>query len=95
MMRRRYPIKHGVKVYGTSAVNSWYVRVSSRDENWNLYENTTWQVRRSDFDAMMLEEAVKRGAELCRGTAGQGTENGRRRRAGRPRPVAGWRNRRD
>jgi 1H-pyrrole-2-carbonyl-[peptidyl-carrier protein] brominase len=69
MIRRRYPIKHGVKVYGTSAVNSWYVKVSSRDKDWNLYDNITWQVRRSDFDAMMLEEAVKRGAELRRGTA--------------------------
>ncbi len=69
MTRRQYPIKHGVKVYGTSAVNSWYVKVSSRDANWNLYDNITWQVRRSDFDAMMLEEAVKRGARLRRGTA--------------------------
>ncbi len=71
MTRREYPVKHGVKVYGTSAVNSWYVKVSSRDEDWNLYDNITWQVRRSDFDAMMLEEAVKRGATLRRGTAVQ------------------------
>src|SRR5690242_18489870 len=58
------PIKHGVKVYGTNAATTWYVKVSSRDENWNLYDNTTWQVRRSEFDAMMLQEAIKRGAKI-------------------------------
>jgi 1H-pyrrole-2-carbonyl-[peptidyl-carrier protein] brominase len=63
------PIKHGVKVYGTNAATTWYVKVSSRDENWNLYDNTTWQVRRSEFDAMMLQEAINRGAKIIRGTA--------------------------
>ena len=69
MMKREYPIKHGVKVYGTNATNSWYVKVSSRDDNWNLYDNITWQVRRSDFDEMMQKEAVKRGAILKKGQA--------------------------
>lgn len=69
MYKRDYPIKHGVKVYGTNATNSWYVKVSSRDENWSLYDNITWQVRRSDFDEMMLNEAVRRGAQLKRGQA--------------------------
>jgi flavin-dependent dehydrogenase len=69
MMRREYPIKHGVKVYGTSAQTTWYVKVSSRDDNWDLYDNVTWQVRRSDFDKMMQDEAVKRGAKLMKGTA--------------------------
>lgn len=69
MMRRGYPVKHGVKVYGSNAQNSWYVKVSSRDDNWNLYDNITWQVRRSDFDKMMQDEAVKRGANLMKGTA--------------------------
>lgn len=63
------PIKHGVKVYGTNAATTWYVKVSSRDENWSLYDNTTWQVRRSEFDAMMLREAISRGAKIIRGTA--------------------------
>src|SRR5712691_3589518 len=69
MNKRQHPVKHGVKVYGTSGVNSWYVRVSSRDENWNLADSTTWQVRRSDFDTMMLTEAERRGAKVMRGTA--------------------------
>ena len=25
------PVKHGVRVYGTNATNSWFVKVSSRD----------------------------------------------------------------
>src|SRR5262245_36113177 len=69
MMAMENPIKHGVRVYGTNAATTWYVRVSSRDANWNLYDNVTWQVRRSEFDKMMLDEAVKRGAKLIRGTA--------------------------
>ena len=63
------PIKHGVMVYGTNATTTWYVKVSSRDNDWNLYDNTTWQVRRSDFDKMMLDEAIKRGTKIIRGTA--------------------------
>src|SRR5436305_5272283 len=65
----KHPVKHGVKVFGTTGVNSWYVPVSSRDKDWNLSFSTTWQVRRSDFDAMMLKEAETRGATVMRGTA--------------------------
>jgi len=66
MLDRNFPQKHGVKVYGSS---SWFIPVSRRDENWELQPATTWQVRRSDFDNMMLEESQKRGATLVRGTA--------------------------
>jgi flavin-dependent dehydrogenase len=66
MMKRRHPVKHGVKVYGQ---HSWWLPVMARDPNYNLMDMTTWQVRRSDFDKMMLEEAVARGATLVRGQA--------------------------
>jgi flavin-dependent dehydrogenase len=66
MVEREYPVKHGVRVFGTS---SWFIPVARRDENWQLHIGSTWQVRRSDFDSMMLEEAQKRGAKLVRGTA--------------------------
>ncbi|MGH8094123.1 MAG: NAD(P)/FAD-dependent oxidoreductase [Chthoniobacterales bacterium] len=66
MMEREYPVKHGVRVFGG---NSWFIPVARRDENWQLQAASTWQVRRSDFDSMMLEEAQKRGATLVRGTA--------------------------
>jgi 1H-pyrrole-2-carbonyl-[peptidyl-carrier protein] brominase len=66
MVARSYPMKHGVRVFGTS---SWFIPVARRDQNWNLHPAFTWSVRRSDFDEMMLEEAQKRGAKLVRGTA--------------------------
>src|SRR5256886_12674632 len=69
MIENEHPVKHGVKVFGTSGVNSWYVPVSARDKEWNLSFSTTWQVRRSDFDTMMLKEAETRGATVMRGTA--------------------------
>src|SRR6266581_1555698 len=69
MVKREHPVKHGVKVFGTSGQNSWFVPVSARDKEWNLSLSTTWQVRRSDFDAMMLKEAETRGATVVRGTA--------------------------
>ncbi|MBI3995016.1 MAG: MFS transporter [Nitrospirae bacterium] len=69
MVRRRHPIKQGVKVYGNSPKGTWFVPVMGRDENWNLHDSDTWQVRRSEFDKMMLDEAVARGADLLQGRA--------------------------
>ena len=69
MYKRKFPTKQGVKVFGQSSRGSWFVPVTGRDENWKLYGWDTWQVRRSDFDAMMLNEAESRGATVLRGTA--------------------------
>ena len=69
MTKRESPVKHGVRVYGTTGENSWFVPVSARDKDWNLTLGTTWQVRRSNFDTMMLKEAEARGATVARGTA--------------------------
>lgn len=69
MRRRKHPTKQGVKVYGTSGRNSWWVPVTGRDDDWQLFDWDTWQVRRSDFDTMMLNEAVARGATLIQGRA--------------------------
>src|SRR4030095_8028314 len=69
MIKREHPVKHGVKVFGTTCQDSWYVPVSSRDKEWKLSDSTTWQVRRSDFDTMMLKEAEARGATVMQGTA--------------------------
>jgi flavin-dependent dehydrogenase len=66
MLRRRHPVKHGVTVFGR---NAWFVPVMARGIDGKLAEQSTWQVRRSDFDTMMLEEAVARGATLVRGQA--------------------------
>jgi len=69
MYSRRHPTKQGVKVYGQSTRGTWFVPVTGRDENWKLFEWDTWQVRRSEFDKMMLDEAVVRGAALLHGKA--------------------------
>jgi flavin-dependent dehydrogenase len=67
MIDAGHPVKHGVKVLGASA-SEWFVPVSRRDGD-RLVPNTTWQVRRADFDTMMQDEAVARGATLVRGKA--------------------------
>ena len=69
MYEAGHPIKYGVKVYGQNNTGSWFVPVMGRDENSALIESETWQVRRSVFDKMMLDEAVARGATLLHGKA--------------------------
>src|SRR5947209_4978123 len=69
MLAARHPVKHGVKVYGAEGANSWFVPVSARTVDWKLSPGTTWQVRRSDFDGMLLDEAQARGATVVRGKA--------------------------
>src|SRR5208283_1732505 len=69
MMRRKYPVKKGVTVYGPTGRTTWFVPVTSRDQNWELKDSYTWQVRRSSFDKMMLEEAIRRGATLLQAKA--------------------------
>src|SRR5437870_13776705 len=64
MVKREHPVKHGVRVFGTSGINSWYVPVSARDKEWNLSFSTTWEVRRSGFGSMMPKEAEGRGAAV-------------------------------
>ncbi len=66
MLRRRHPLKHGVKVFGQSA---WFVPVMARAADGSLQEQITWQVRRSDFDQMLLEMALAQGAILIPGQA--------------------------
>ncbi len=69
MIKRNYPVKHGLTVYGTGGKNAWYVPVMQRTDDWQLKDQSTWQVRRSDFDQMMLEQAVARGTTLLHGQA--------------------------
>jgi flavin-dependent dehydrogenase len=64
MLGDGHPIKHGVKVYGG---NSWWVPAMQRLPDGSLMDQITWQVRRSDFDAMLLEAAASRGAALIPG----------------------------
>ena len=68
MLQAGHPIKVGLTVYGPTG-NPWYVPVMARTPENELVPQFTWQVRRSEFDRMMLDEAVARGAGLVRGTA--------------------------
>jgi FADH2-dependent halogenase len=69
MAARKFLVKRGAKLYGPGGKYPWFAPVMMRDSEWNLKEQFTWQVRRSDFDHMLLEEAVGRGATLLRGQA--------------------------
>ncbi len=64
-----HPIKHGVRVWGTQGNHGWWAPVMRRAPDNRLHEQVTWQGRRSEFDAMMLNEAVARGAVLVPGRA--------------------------
>jgi 1H-pyrrole-2-carbonyl-[peptidyl-carrier protein] brominase len=66
MLRAGHPIKHGVNVYGSSA---WFVPVMQRTDDGELRDQATWQVTRSMFDAMLLDEALRRGAAVLPGKA--------------------------
>ena len=69
MGKRDYPIKYGLTVYGTGGKNTWYVPVMGRSDAWQLFDQSTWQVRRSTFDQLLLDEAAARGATMLRGQA--------------------------
>jgi len=72
MVRDGHQVKQGVCVFGARAgAESWWVPVMQRTGDGALREQVTYQVRRSVFDAMLLEEAVGRGAELIAGRAVQ------------------------
>src|SRR5215212_2637582 len=59
MHEKPNPIKHGVNVYGGSR-EAWFVPVMMRTPEGELADQTTWQVRRSTFDTMLLNEAERR-----------------------------------
>src|SRR5262245_58629885 len=72
LIARRDPVKYGVTVYGPqrqnrTQANTFYVPVMARTPDNKLIKASTWQVRRSTFDQMMLDEATSRGAEIIHG----------------------------
>jgi len=64
MHSMKWPVKYGVNVYGPNGKNSFWVPVKRRNENKELLDTTTWQVRRSTFDQKLLDTAIERGAGL-------------------------------
>lgn len=66
MNRRKFPIKRAAAIFGASGIK-WALAVASRDKDWNLFMQNTWQVRRDEFDKMMLDTAIARGADFIHG----------------------------
>ena len=64
-----HPVKYGVKVYGPDGKGVFQIPVMARLPEKGLREATTWQVRRSDFDEMLLNAALARGAKFIHGQA--------------------------
>jgi flavin-dependent dehydrogenase len=64
MIEQKHPIKRGVVVSGSRGQADWWLPTMKRNSDLSLNYVTTWQVRRSNFDQMLLEAATKRGAEL-------------------------------
>ncbi len=64
-----YTIKHGVRVFGSRGNGDWWVPVMQRTPDGELHEVFTYSVRRSQFDEMLLDEAISRGADLLPGRA--------------------------
>jgi flavin-dependent dehydrogenase len=64
MSECNFPIKTGVTVYGPTGNTSFWVPVMKRDERNELQPATTWQVRRSVFDKLLLDTAIARGTEV-------------------------------
>ena len=62
-----HAIKHAAVTIG--GATRWWVPLMGRAVDGELFDQTAWQVRRSKFDAMLLDEATSRGADLLRGKA--------------------------
>src|SRR5262245_8572533 len=66
MNRQGHPRKWAVHVFGSGR---WSVPVMQRTADNKLQKTFTWQVRRSEFDRMLLDKALGAGAELVEGRA--------------------------
>ncbi len=68
MAQRSYFVKRGVNVYSPTGQDAFHIPVMSHDSA-GLHPATTWHVQRSDFDKMLFEAAIERGAKHIRGRA--------------------------
>ncbi len=69
MEHHGYAVKNAGVVIGPQGQNAFSVPAMRRDPVDGLTPITTWQVRRSTFDQMLLEHAVGLGAEMVQGRA--------------------------
>ncbi len=75
MVRSQFPVKFATDVIGPGGKNRFRVPVMSRGPEQELEQTSTWQVRRSEFDAMLLEAAHERGAHAIHGKAIEALRN--------------------
>lgn len=69
MMAMGYPIKHGIRIFGPSGARS-SIRVPIKRRSPAGLESTfSWQVRRSTFDAFLLDTARELGTRVINGRA--------------------------
>jgi FADH2-dependent halogenase len=60
---QKYPIKYGVHVFNPKGTGFW-VEVKKRGPDTNaMIPTSTWSVKRSTFDKILLDEALRRGAD--------------------------------
>jgi flavin-dependent dehydrogenase len=69
MTEARHPTKPGVVVFGPRGNPDWWIPMMRRDPDLALVSNPAWQVRRSTFDAMLLDAATSKGADRLDGRA--------------------------
>lgn len=69
MAKYHFPVKWGTMVYGAEGRNRFFVPVMNRDKDNTLFAQPTWQVRRSDFDNMMLSVCKDQGTQVVKGMA--------------------------
>jgi flavin-dependent dehydrogenase len=69
MLDAGHPQKHGVNVFGSRGNQDWWIPMTNRTPDLELHDIPTWSVRRSEFDKMLLDEALDRGAERIHGRA--------------------------
>ena len=69
MDRAGHVVKHGVTVFGPTAKGVFHVPVMRRTEAGALDPTTTWSVRRSTFDQMLMEEVLDQDIPVVQGQA--------------------------
>jgi flavin-dependent dehydrogenase len=73
-----FPIKRGVSVSGENDASRFWVPVEGLREDGSRFLATTWQVRRDEFDAKLLDTAIENGAGFLRArVVGVEMEDGR------------------
>lgn len=66
-----HTVKNGVNVFGSRGNPDWWVPVMQRTDDMELHEVSTFSVKRSIFDQVLLDEARSKGAEYIDGKATQ------------------------